>query len=773
MYVPKNSEHALLNLKIKAQRRGRGIMRLLTHFFMGLLLSVSMSVAVQSATESLPPELRLEGSNVVVRVDFDDGDTARRLAASFEPMATHYEEGYLLFYVNADEYLKLNDVINQRQAGLRMRLDLQETTRVEEHAARTKKLFNTKDTQRAIPGFTCYRTVEETFSAAQALVNARPNLAELKNIGSSWEKSAGFGGYDIKVLKLTNSAVAGNKPKLITTSAIHAREYTTAELATRFAEFLVNNYGIDADATWVLDHHEVHLILQANPDGRKQAEGGVLWRKNTNQNYCGATSNSRGADLNRNFPFQWGCCNGSSTNPCSETYRGSQAASEPETKAVRDYVLQEFPKQRPSGLDAPAPDNATGVYIDIHSSGKLVLWPWGFSNQLAGNATQLQTLGRKFAFFNNHYPQQAIGLYPADGATDDFAYGETGVAAFTFELGRQFFETCAEFENSVLPANMPALMYAAKVTRTPYMTASGPDALQINLSAGATASTAVKPGTQVNITATVDAKRYSTANGSEVTRNIAAAEFYIDTPPWQTGSTMVSMQASDGVFNGSEEAVKSTINTSNLSDGRHIVLVRGKGSNNNFGAISAAFLHIDSNGSGSSSGGSSSGGSSSGGSSSGGSSSGGSGGSCTSPQYSAGTSYSAGQIVQNGGNNYTCNVAGWCSSSAAWAYAPGTGTAWASAWTLVGPCGSSSSGGSSSGGSSSGGSSSGGSSSGGSSGGGTCAGLPVWSTSSVYTGGNQVQHNGVKYEAKWWTQGQDPATNSSQWAVWKNIGTCS
>ena len=54
-------------------------------------------------------------------------------------------------------------------------------------------------------------------------------------------------------------------------SAIHAREYTTAELTTRFAEHLVNNYNVDADITWLLDHFELHLVPQANPDGRKIA----------------------------------------------------------------------------------------------------------------------------------------------------------------------------------------------------------------------------------------------------------------------------------------------------------------------------------------------------------------------------------------------------------------------------------------------------------------------------------------------------------------------
>ena len=61
-------------------------------------------------------------------------------------------------------------------------------------------------------------------------------------------------------------------------------------------------------------------------------------------------------------------------------------------------------------------------------------------------------------------------------------------------------------------------------------------------------------------------------------------------------------------------------------------------------------------------------------------------GGCTAPQYVAGTPYSAGQQVQNVGQLYRCNIAGWCSSSAAWAYAPGTGMHWQDAWSHVGAC---------------------------------------------------------------------------------------
>ena len=66
-----------------------------------------------------------------------------------------------------------------------------------------------------------------------------------------------------------------------------------------------------------------------------------------------------------------------------------------------------------------------------------------------------------------------------------------------------------------------------------------------------------------------------------------------------------------------------------------------------------------------------------------------SGGACSGvAAYVTGTNYAAGARAQNGGNLYQCQPypnSGWCGQSAA-AYAPGTGSAWTSAWTLVSSC---------------------------------------------------------------------------------------
>ncbi|WP_103866123.1 Ig-like domain-containing protein [Aquimarina sp. I32.4] len=57
------------------------------------------------------------------------------------------------------------------------------------------------------------------------------------------------------------------------------------------------------------------------------------------------------------------------------------------------------------------------------------------------------------------------------------------------------------------------------------------------------------------------------------------------------------------------------------------------------------------------------------------------------PQYVEGNPYDQGESVQNENMIYECKIAGWCSSSSGWAYAPGTGAHWEDAWVKTGNCG--------------------------------------------------------------------------------------
>ena len=181
------------------------------------------------------------------------------------------------------------------------------------------------------------------------------------------------------------------------------------------------------------------------------------------------------------------------------------------------------------------------MYLDIHSSGELILPPWGFNVTLdPPNNAELFAVARKHAFFNGHQPRKSLSNN--GGTTKDFGYGRLGVPTYTMELGTQFFEQCSFFESSILPTNLETLRYAAKTVRTPYITSYGPDAVSVALSI----SGAVPPGTQVTLSSSVDDTRVNNAGADAdepavPIEQIAAAEYYVDFPPWDTASIANAM----------------------------------------------------------------------------------------------------------------------------------------------------------------------------------------------------------------------------------------
>lgn len=440
--------------------------------------------------------------------------------------------------------------------------------------------------QTGINGFACYETVEETYATAAKLAQDYPNYASWQPIGSAWAKSQGEAGYDLYVLKLTKNNGVANKPVLLINSAIHAREYATAPLILAFAKSLLNGTGSNADADWILERHEIHLILHTNPEGRKIAEQGILWRKNINDTSC--VTGNYGVDLNRNFGFGWGTVpNGSSGESCNLTYRGVSPSSEPETKILEQYARSVFKDNRgPLRTDA-APAHTPGIHLDIHSFSELVLWPWGADATPAPNGTALQTLGRKLAWFNDYFPTQSIGLYPTDGTSDGASYGELGVAAFTFEIGTSFFQPCATYQNRVLPDNLKALWYAARVTAAPYILPAGPEvqALQLNTTEGK-----IRQDQSLTVQFRLTDRQTNQLNGVEPSQSISKAELYINQFPSDATVPDVLLNAQDGAFDSSVEMVAATL--PNLPIGQHRLYMRGVDASGQAGPVYATYVEV-------------------------------------------------------------------------------------------------------------------------------------------------------------------------------------
>ncbi|HEY0502775.1 MAG TPA: M14 family zinc carboxypeptidase [Lysobacter sp.] len=528
---------------------------------------------------------------VFVSATYADRAQLQRITSQFQHVIVDEGARVARFEAMHDEVIAL------RRAGIDVRIDDAATARLRQA---DDALSIGAD---SIAGYACYRTVEETYATMDAIAAARPDLARVVDLGPSWLRTRDAGaGYRIRALVLGNAATDAsitNKPSMVVVGSIHAREYTPAEVLTRFAEGLVAGYGVDDEATWLLDSYRFHLVLQGNPDGRKKAEAGASWRKNVDDTHGSCSASAYGIDLNRNFPFRWnGATDGSSGNPCAGTYRGPLAASEPETVNLLRYVAGVpdangvyrggvLPDRRGDAATSIAPQDTRGLFVDLHSYAKMVLWPWSYTTSATANGTALRTLGRRMAWFNDYAPRQWPGLYIADGTTTDTMYGLLGVPSYTLEMGVAFFESCTTFESATLPRNLAALRYAARNLTAPYVTPSGPDAVSVGVS-----PTSVAAGTPVTVTAVFDDGRFNNSYGTEAVQSVTAASAYLDQRPWTGGATRIAMQPADGRFDASRETARATVSTQGLAPGRHVLFVRASDASGAVGTPNAAYFTV-------------------------------------------------------------------------------------------------------------------------------------------------------------------------------------
>ena len=458
------------------------------------------------------------------------------------------------------------------------------------------------------------------------LATQYPNLTTVLDIGDSYLKTVNpVDGFDMKVLKITaDNPNISTKGKMFAMFGIHAREFAPPELGMRFAELLLDGYDVDPQITSILDHNEIHLLLQANPDGRAVDEVDQnLRRKNmnpTNGANCGSPE-SVGVDLNRNFPFMWGRLDGSSNNPCAATYHGSHPGSEPEIQAIVNYVNGLYPasqvKAEPEGANLNDPydiESATGYFIDVHAYGELNIYPWGWINSLSPNDEQLLTLARKLKYFNGHAlsgPEQPDFLYVVSGASSDWAYGQRGVSGFSYELGTAFYQSCSYFEQSIVPTNLQSMLYSASVAKFPYKTPLGPDVTSIGSPFSTTDSTVIPSVPQDStlvVSVTVSDDEYSTfftgrgkntvANGiSTGQQNIQSVTLYIDVhPDDDLANPPPTGIAMSGTFGGSTTetaTVDITLDAGSYSIGsRHTLYVVATDSEGYTGPVTSRYFDI-------------------------------------------------------------------------------------------------------------------------------------------------------------------------------------
>jgi hypothetical protein len=256
-----------------------------------------------------------------------------------------------------------------------------------------------------------YYTYQEFLNELDSMRAKYPNLISQRQVINPNDlTNEGRPIYWIRISD--NPDVDENEPEALFNAVHHAREPMSMSQLIFFMWHLLENYGSNNNISTLLNGTELYFVPCINPDGyifnqTNNPNGGGMWRKNRRINGDGTF----GVDLNRNYGYNWGFDNqGSSPNGSSDTYRGTSAFSEPETRNMRDFALAHDFK----------------VCFNYHSYGNLLIYPWAYSGLQTSDSIYYSNTGSMLSRFNGFLTgtgAETVG-YSSNGDADDWQYGE-------------------------------------------------------------------------------------------------------------------------------------------------------------------------------------------------------------------------------------------------------------------------------------------------------------------------------------------------------------
>jgi len=126
-----------------------------------------------------------------------------------------------------------------------------------------------------------YHDYDELTAELQSLAASRPDICLLLSAGRSVQNR------ELWVLKISDHpASEEDEPEFHYISTIHGNEPVGTEMLVYLSRHLIDQYGVDAAITGLVDETEIYILPMLNPDG----------------NALGSRYNANGVDLNRDFP---------------------------------------------------------------------------------------------------------------------------------------------------------------------------------------------------------------------------------------------------------------------------------------------------------------------------------------------------------------------------------------------------------------------------------------------------------------------------------------
>jgi len=265
------------------------------------------------------------------------------------------------------------------------------------------------------------------------------NIITTQSIGTTWE------GREIILATISlNVETADAKPALLYTGTVHAREWIGNELAVEFIDFILKNYQSNPRIASAITKNTLYIVPCLNPDGFEYSRTHFsFWRKNRRKNKNG----TYGVDLNRNFSVGYKKV----TDTSSNVYSGPEPFSEPETRAMKEFV--------------DSHENIT-IALDYHSQGNVFFPAHKFNHEAEVNGSDMNILCANMNYEIKKVTNREYGIHRGkpptkliSGSGREYYYSK-GIIAVVVEVGTRNIPDYMQNMKESVSENIPALMYA-------------------------------------------------------------------------------------------------------------------------------------------------------------------------------------------------------------------------------------------------------------------------------------------------------------------------
>ncbi len=250
-----------------------------------------------------------------------------------------------------------------------------------------------------------YPALQDIYDSIDAVVAAHPSICRKVTIGSSVQSRP-----IVAVVVSDNVSTEEIEPELRITGGIHGDEMTSVMTTLNYLEVLTDNYATSSMCSYIVNSGETWIIPVLNPDGY----------------FHDQRSNGNGIDLNRNLSYMGPGGGG-----------GSTAFSEPETEALRDLTMQDW----------PAVKNFINPFVSglsLHGGAACINTVWNYTgNPMPEDSGLIHQQALDYAgssgietYFSSSFwiAYPGYSWYQTNGDVNDWSYGECGTVDHTIEV---------------------------------------------------------------------------------------------------------------------------------------------------------------------------------------------------------------------------------------------------------------------------------------------------------------------------------------------------